>query len=60
VIFIPGAYVLIFVLNWGSMGAWISLYVFLFLFALGCMLRFYRTDWHGVTMKQAEAGKTTH
>jgi Na+-driven multidrug efflux pump len=60
-VFIPGAYVLIFVLDWGSMGAWIALYLFLCMFALACLIRFYRTDWHGVAVKQAgEGGQHKH
>ncbi|CAG7632088.1 MATE family efflux transporter [Paenibacillus allorhizosphaerae] len=51
--FIPFAYVLIFVFDLGSIGAWISLYAFLTFFALAVCIRFYRTDWAGVRAKQA-------
>jgi MATE family multidrug resistance protein len=53
-IFVPMAYVFIFVLDWGSIGAWISLYAFLTLFASAVMIRFYRTDWLQVTLKTSE------
>lgn len=52
-LFIPLAYVLIFVFELGSIGAWISLYAFLTFFALAVCIRFYRTDWTGVRSKQA-------
>lgn len=55
-VFIPLAYLLIFMLDMGSMGAWVALYAFLTLFALSIMIRFYRTDWNGVSMKQAGSG----
>ncbi|MDF2958747.1 MAG: family efflux transporter [Paenibacillus sp.] len=53
VVFVPLAYVLTIVLQWQSMGAWISLYTFLGLFAAVIMIRFYRTDWYSVSSKQA-------
>jgi multidrug resistance protein, MATE family len=55
-VFVPLAYIFIFHFHWGSMGAWISLYTFLALFAFTLMLRYYRTDWTQVRMKQAEPG----
>lgn len=56
-LFVPLAYVLIFLLDLGSMGAWLSLYAFLTVFGLSVMLRYYRTDWHAVRMKTAESGR---
>jgi MATE family multidrug resistance protein len=52
VLFIPLSYVLIFVADLGSVGAWLSLYTFLTLFSLSVMIRFYRTDWVNVRLKQ--------
>lgn len=51
-VFIPLAYVLTFTLELGSTGAWLSLYIFLTLIALALCIRFYRTDWDTVTVKQ--------
>ncbi|TBL70082.1 MATE family efflux transporter [Paenibacillus thalictri] len=55
-VFIPLTYVLTFLLELHSIGSWISLYTFLALFAVTIMIRFYRTDWSQVVMKQAEPG----
>jgi MATE family multidrug resistance protein len=52
-VFVPLAYALTFVFRLGSIGAWVSLYAFLTLFALSVCIRFYRTDWAGVRSKQA-------
>jgi MATE family multidrug resistance protein len=52
-VFVPLAYVLTFVLDMHSMGAWIALYTFLTLYGLAMLIRFYRTDWLQVQMKQA-------
>ncbi|SEN09248.1 MATE family efflux transporter [Paenibacillus sp. OV219] len=52
-IFVPLAYVFIFVLHWGSMGAWLALYTFLTIFGIAVMVRFYRTDWTAVRLKEA-------
>lgn len=54
VVFVPLAYLFMFVFDWGSLGAWMSLYVFLTLFALILTVRFYRTDWMSVSLKSAE------
>lgn len=51
-IFVPLSYILIFVLDLGSIGAWLSLYTFLTLFALSVTIRFYRTDWLSVRYKE--------
>lgn len=53
-LFVPLAYVLMFVLKLESIGAWISLYSFLAAFGLAMLIRFYRTDWLQVQMKQAQ------
>lgn len=52
-VFVPLAYVLIFVFEFGSIGAWTALYTFLILFGIGVMIRFYRTDWLKVKLKKA-------
>lgn len=52
-LFVPLAALFIFVLEWGSMGAWMSLYIYLTVFASVIMFRYYRTDWHGVRLKTA-------
>ncbi|GGD71450.1 MATE family efflux transporter [Paenibacillus nasutitermitis] len=52
-LFVPLAYLFIFVFHWGSLGAWIALYTFLTVFGTSVMLRFYRTDWTSVRLKEA-------
>lgn len=52
-VFVPLAYLNIFILEWGSIGAWIALYGFLILFGCTVMYRYYRTDWQAVRMKEA-------
>jgi multidrug resistance protein, MATE family len=51
--FVPASYVMMFVFDWGSYGAWIALYSFLTVFGLVLMLRFYRTDWANIRLKEA-------
>ncbi|WP_443093992.1 hypothetical protein [Paenibacillus plantiphilus] len=55
-LFVPLAYICIFVLDMGSLGAWLALYSFLLVFGIAVMVRFYRTDWNAVKLKQAEGG----
>ncbi|MFC4775666.1 MATE family efflux transporter [Paenibacillus sp. GCM10023252] len=52
-LFVPLTYVCVFVLDLGSFGAWIALYSYLTVFGLLVMLRFYRTDWMAVRLKEA-------
>ncbi|REE93050.1 putative MATE family efflux protein [Paenibacillus taihuensis] len=52
-VFVPLAYLFIFVFDWGSMGAWLALYTFLTIFGTAVMVRFYRTDWTAVRLKEA-------
>ena len=52
-LFVPLAYVFIFVLDMGSLGAWIALYTFLTVFGISLMVRYYRTDWSAVRAKEA-------
>lgn len=51
-VFVPLAYVAIFVLDWGSVGAWLALYTYLVLFGILVTVRFYRTDWMKVKIKE--------
>ncbi|PWV97864.1 putative MATE family efflux protein [Paenibacillus cellulosilyticus] len=53
VIFVPLAYLFLFVFDWGSMGAWLALYLYLTVFGIGVMIRFYRTDWSLIRVKEA-------
>lgn len=55
-LFVPLAYIFINVLDWGSVGAWLALYTFLMVMGLSIMLRFYRTDWSAVRLKEASQG----
>jgi MATE family multidrug resistance protein len=52
-LFVPMAYVMVYVFDFGSMGAWISLYTFLMFFGLAVMYRFHKTDWSSVRQKHA-------
>ncbi|MDB5054647.1 MAG: efflux family protein [Bacilli bacterium] len=52
-LFIPLAYVLTFMLDLHSIGSWIALYVFLTFYGSAMLIRFYRTDWLQVQIKQA-------
>ncbi|UVI29657.1 MATE family efflux transporter [Paenibacillus spongiae] len=55
-LFVPLAYIFINVLEWGSVGAWLALYTFLMFMGLSIMIRFYRTDWSAVKLKEASHG----
>ncbi|WP_054028844.1 MATE family efflux transporter [Bacillus sp. FJAT-28004] len=55
-LFVPLAYIFINVLEWGSVGAWLALYTFLMVMGVSIMLRFYRTDWSAVKLKEASHG----
>lgn len=55
-LFIPLSYVLTFVLELSSIGAWISLYTYLTVFGVSVMIRFYKTDWTVIKLKTAETG----
>ncbi len=50
-LFVPLSYLLIFVLDMGSIGAWIALYTYLMVFGLTLMYRFYRKDWSTIQVK---------
>ena len=58
-LFLPAAYLSVFVFDWGSYGAWVSLYLYMTVFGLTLMFRYYRTDWSQVQMKQlaGDSGK---
>jgi Na+-driven multidrug efflux pump len=50
-LFVPLSYLLIFVLDLKSVGAWISLYSYLACFGLTVMSRFYKKDWDTLQQK---------
>ncbi|TCZ76504.1 MATE family efflux transporter [Paenibacillus albiflavus] len=54
-VFVPLAYVLIFVCGLGSIGAWISLYTYLAVIGLAFMYRFYKSDWSSIRAKDMES-----
>ncbi|TLS51104.1 MATE family efflux transporter [Paenibacillus antri] len=51
-LFLPVAYLAVFVFEWGSYGAWVSLYLYMTAFGLALMLRYYRTDWSQIRLKE--------
>jgi MATE family multidrug resistance protein len=53
--FVPLTYLFVNVLHWGSMGAWLALYAFLTALGTAVMIRYYRTDFHAVRLKEAAA-----
>ncbi|WP_372661468.1 MATE family efflux transporter [Cohnella sp.] len=53
--FVPLTYLFVMVLDWGSIGAWLALYSFLIALGLAVMIRYYRTDFNSVRLKQAQA-----
>jgi len=55
VMFVPLTYLFVMVLEWGSIGAWLALYSFLVALGLAVMIRYYRTDFNSVTLKQAHS-----
>lgn len=52
-LFVPLTYVFVQVADWGSMGAWLALYTFLTALGITVAIRYYRTDWHSVRLKEA-------
>ncbi|MEB3102436.1 MATE family efflux transporter [Ferviditalea candida] len=52
--FVPLTYLLTFIMGLGSVGAWVSLYLYLTVLGTALMIRFYRTDWLKVKMKVSE------
>jgi MATE family multidrug resistance protein len=53
--FVPLTYLFVTVFGWGSMGAWLALYTFLTALGSAVMIRYYRTDWLAVRLKEASA-----
>ncbi|WP_237178958.1 hypothetical protein [Paenibacillus sp. MMS18-CY102] len=53
ILFVPLAYLFIVQLDMGSIGAWLALYAYLTVFGLAVMIRFYRTDWSAVRVREA-------
>lgn len=54
-LFVPLTYLFVMVLEWGSIGAWLALYSFLIALGLAVMIRYYRTDFSSVRLKQADS-----
>ncbi|EFM10064.1 MATE efflux family protein [Paenibacillus curdlanolyticus YK9] len=54
ILFVPLAYLLVVQLDMGSMGAWLALYSYLTVFGLAVMIRFYRTDWSKIRVREAQ------
>jgi putative MATE family efflux protein len=54
-LFIPLTYLFVNVLQWGSVGAWLALYSYLVVLGLAIMVRYYRTDFGAVRLKQASS-----
>ncbi|SFA88237.1 putative efflux protein, MATE family [Cohnella sp. OV330] len=52
-LFVPLTYLFVQVAGWGSMGAWLALYTFLTVLGTTVAVRYYRTDWHAVRLKEA-------
>ncbi|MFD0673126.1 MATE family efflux transporter [Cohnella sp. GCM10027633] len=52
-LFIPITYLFVSVWDWGSMGAWYALYTYLVVLGLTVMVRYYRTDFSTVQLKEA-------
>ncbi|ULT59396.1 MATE family efflux transporter [Neobacillus drentensis] len=52
--FVPLSYIFTFMLDWGSMGAWIALYSYLTVFGVSVMIRFYRTNWDSIQLKSVK------
>lgn len=53
--FIPLTYLFVMVLDMGSLGAWFALYSFLVALGLTVMVRYYRTDFTSVRLKEAHS-----
>jgi len=53
-LFVPLSYVLTFILELGSIGAWVSLYTYLTAFGISVLVRFYRTNWTTIKLKSVE------
>ncbi|MFC5530149.1 MATE family efflux transporter [Cohnella yongneupensis] len=52
-LFVPVTYLFVSVFDWGSMGAWYALYSYLVVLGLAVMIRYYRTDFTTVQLKEA-------
>lgn len=52
-LFVPLSYLFVMVFDWGSLGAWLALYSFLVALGLAVMIRYYRTDFGSVRLKEA-------
>ncbi|WP_053366598.1 MATE family efflux transporter [Bacillus sp. FJAT-27245] len=54
-LFIPLTYLLVFVLDMSSYGAWIALYSYLTVCGVTIMVRYYRTDWSTISMTKVKS-----
>lgn len=54
--FIPFTYLMVFVFDLSSYGAWIALYTYLTVFGLTLLVRYYRWDWSQIRLKLAGEG----
>ncbi|WP_231705847.1 MATE family efflux transporter, partial [Effusibacillus lacus] len=52
-LFLPLSYLLTFVLDLKSVGAWVSLYMFIMVYGVTVMTRYYRVDWLSLQAKAA-------
>jgi putative MATE family efflux protein len=52
-LFVPLTYLFVNVFHWGSMGAWLALYGFLTALGTTVLVRYYRTDWNALSLKEA-------
>ncbi|WP_123041615.1 MATE family efflux transporter [Cohnella candidum] len=52
-LFVPLTYLFVNVLHGGSMGAWLALYGFLTVLGTAVMIRYYRTDFRAVRLKES-------
>ncbi|MBS4177063.1 MATE family efflux transporter [Lederbergia citrea] len=52
-VFVPLSYLMVFVMDFGSYGAWIALYIYLTIFGITIMTRFFLKDFTKVSLKKA-------
>ncbi|MFC4766027.1 MATE family efflux transporter [Effusibacillus consociatus] len=52
-LFLPLCYLLTFVFQWASIGSWLSLYIFIMVYGITVMIRYYRVDWLSIQAKAA-------
>lgn len=52
--FVPLTYLMVFVFDFSSYGAWLALYTYLGVFGIVLLIRFYRKDWNTIKLTVAE------